>query len=89
MYKRQARLKAGGRIIIRDGDAGKAERHKTTAMTEVWSTKIVGFNKTDGELHFTSTPELQQTARRLGLEIHAAHTDAHTSNTVYILTRPE
>lgn len=84
-----ARLKAGGRIIIRDGDAGKAERHKTTAMTEVWSTKIVGFNKTDGELHFTSTPELQQTARRLGLEIHAAHTDAHTSNTVYILTRPE
>ena len=84
-----ARLKAGGRIIIRDGDAGKAERHKTTAMTEVWSTKIVGFNKTNGELHFTSTPELQQTARRLGLEIHAAHTDAHTSNTVYILTRPE
>lgn len=58
-------------------------------MTEVWSTKIVGFNKTDGELHFTSTPELQQTARRLGLEIHTAHTDAHTSNTVYILTRPE
>ena len=84
-----ARLKAGGRIIIRDGDAGKAERHKTTAMTEVWSTKIVGFNKTDGELHFTSTPELQQTARRLGLEIHAAHPDAHTSKTVYILTRPE
>ena len=76
-------------IDVRDGDAGKAERHKTTAMTEVWSTKIVGFNKTDGELHFTSTPELQQTARRLGLEIHAAHTDAHTSNTVYILTRPE
>ncbi len=84
-----ARLNAGGRIIIRDGDAGKAERHKTTAMTEVWSTKIVGFNKTDGELHFTSTPELAADARELGMEIHAAHKDTRTSNTVYILSRRE
>lgn len=57
-------------------------------MTEVWSTKIVGFNKTDGELHFTSTPELQQTARRLGWRSYVLMV-AHTSNTVYILTRPE
>ena len=84
-----ARLNAGGRIIIRDGDSGKAERHKATAMTEVWSTKIVGFNKTDGGLHFTSTPELARIARELGMEIHAAHKDTRTSNTVYILTRRE
>ena len=56
-----------GLIIIRDGDSGKAERHKATAMTEVWSTKIVGFNKTDGGLHFTSTPELARIARELGM----------------------
>ena len=84
-----ARLNAGGRIIIRDGDSGKAERHKATAMTEVWSTKIVGFNKTDGGLHFTSTPELARIARELGMEIHAAHKDTRTSNTVYILSRRE
>lgn len=82
-----ARLNPGGRIVIRDGDSGRAGRHKATAMTEVWSTKIVGFNKTDGELHFTSTPELAATARRLGMEIHAAHKDTRTSNTVYILAR--
>lgn len=82
-----ARLNPGGRIVIRDGDSGRAGRHKATAMTEVWSTKIVGFNKTDGELHFTSTPELAATARSLGMEIHAAHKDTRTSNTVYILTR--
>jgi len=76
-------------IIIRDGDSGKAERHKATAMTEVWSTKIVGFNKTDGGLHFTSTPELARIARELGMEIHAAHKDTRTSNTVYILSRRE
>ena len=79
-----ARLNAGGRIIIRDGDSGKAERHKATAMTE-----IVGFNKTDGGLHFTSTPELARIARELGMEIHAAHKDTRTSNTVYILSRRE
>ncbi|MFQ7386704.1 MAG: hypothetical protein ACLRM8_02500 [Alistipes sp.] len=58
-------------------------------MTEVWSTKIVGFNKTDGGLHFTSTPELARIARELGMEIHAAHKDTRTSNTVYILSRRE
>ena len=58
-------------------------------MTELWSTKIVGFNKTDGELHFTSTSELEQTARSFGMELHAAHKDTRTSNTVYILTRQE
>lgn len=82
-----ARLNPGGRIVIRDGDSGKTGRHRATAMTEVWSTKIVGFNKTDGELHFTSTPELAATARELGMELHAAHKDTRTSNTVYILTR--
>ncbi|MUU03168.1 hypothetical protein [Alistipes sp.] len=48
-----------------------------------------GFNKTDGGLHFTSTPELARIARELGMEIHAAHKDTRTSNTVYILTRRE
>lgn len=84
-----ARLNPGGRIIVRDGDSSKARRHKATAMTELWSTKIVGFNKTDGELHFTSTSELEQTARSFGMELHAAHKDTRTSNTVYILTRQE
>lgn len=84
-----ARLNPGGRIVIRDGDSGKAERHRTTKLTEVWSTRIVGFNKTDGALHFTSTSQLAETARTLGMEMHAAHRDTRTSNTVYILTRQE
>ena len=35
-----------GIIIIREGDKDLAERHKGTKLTEFFSTRIIGFNKT-------------------------------------------
>ena len=47
-----------------------AQRH---ASDRGVSTKIVGFNKTDGGLHFTSTPQLARSPANWAAGIHAAH----------------
>ena len=82
-----ARLAPGGLMIVRDGDASKTERQRVTELTERISTRIVGFNKTQGELCFTSTDRLLKVARRHGLFVRTIENDRITSNTIYLFTR--
>lgn len=81
------RLRSGGLIIVRDGDSGKARRHRMTELTELFSTRIVGFNRTAGDLHFLSGERIRQMARGLGLDVSETENDRYTSNTIYILRR--
>ncbi len=54
-------LNSGGMIIIRDANTKLKERHKGTQFTELFSTKIFGFNKTiseSKELYFVSSDDI-------------------------------
>lgn len=84
-----SRMNDGGMVVVRDGDSSAQERHKATERTEKWSVSIIGFNKAQGELCFTSTERLEAVAARHGFELRTAASDAKTSNTIYIITRPE
>jgi 2-polyprenyl-3-methyl-5-hydroxy-6-metoxy-1,4-benzoquinol methylase len=80
-------LNPGGKIIIRDGDTSKQEKHKLTKLTEKLSTEIFKFNKTEGELCFTSADQIKVITKSSGLEITLMDNDVHTSNTIYILQK--
>lgn len=80
-------LNNNGMIIVRDGDKKQTKKHKTTQLTEQLSTKIFKFNKTEGELHFSSSDHINSFANLHGLSVKISNNDTYTSNTIYILKR--
>ena len=79
-------LKPGGKIILRDGDSSKAERHKGTELTEIFSTKS-GFNKTKNELCYISSETIKVFAERNELGLTVIDNTKLTSNTLFVLER--
>ncbi len=77
-------LNSEGKIIIRDGDSSKKERHEGTVLTEIFSTKS-GFNKTNNELCFISEEKIAAFAKKNDLAMEVIDNTKRTSNTVYIL----
>lgn len=77
-----------GRIIIRDGNTSNEEGQKVTKWTEIFSTKILRFNKTEGQLFFTSFERITAIAEKNGFEVveHMAN-DETTSNEIYVLKK--
>ena len=80
-------LNAGGMIIVRDGDAAQTEKHEKIKATEVWSTKILKFNKSTVELTFVSEPWMTEFAQQNGLDIKIRRCDKDSSETLYVLTK--
>lgn len=80
-----SKLKSGGLILVRDSDSENAEGQKITALSEVFSTKILRFNRTEGELSFISQSRMEEIARETGLSMKVKANDEITSNTFYIL----
>ncbi len=78
-------LNPGGVLLIRDGDKSLKERHKNTELTEKWSTKIMKFNKTDGDLHFLSKGEMLNIVHQFNMTLESVESDQLTSNTLYII----
>ena len=83
-----AALNPAGKIIIRDGDSSKQDRHEVTKFTEKLSTEVFKFNKTEGELCFSSSDQIKVAAEVCGLTVSTMDNDVHTSNTIYILQKP-
>lgn len=80
-----SKLKSGGLILVRDSDSENAEGQKITALSEVFSTKILRFNRTEGELSYISQSRMEEIARETGLSMKVKANDEITSNTFYIL----
>ena len=78
-------LLPGGMIVIRDGDASMEKRHRGSVLTEVFSTKLLGFNKTRNELNFISSDFIRQFAERERLDLEIIDSTNLTSNLIYIL----
>ena len=82
-----AALNENGMIIIRDGDRDLQERHKGTKLTELFSTKIIGFNKTQNQLHFISRNEIGDFAVKHNLNAEVIDNTKWTSNIVMVLRK--
>ncbi len=82
-----AALSENGMIIIRDGDRDLQERHKGTKLTELFSTKIIGFNKTENQLHFISRSEIENFAAKHNLKAEVIDNTKLTSNIVMVLRK--
>jgi 2-polyprenyl-3-methyl-5-hydroxy-6-metoxy-1,4-benzoquinol methylase len=81
-------LAVGGKIIIREGNADLKERHQGTRITELFSVKLLKFNKSTNELHFLSGEKLRQIAESYGFEVKVVDETRFTSNVIFVLSHP-
>lgn len=80
------KLNAGGTIIIRDGIEDEEQKHGVTKMTEVFSTKLFGFNKTEHELEFLPEARILSFAKEFNLSIERLENKA-SSNVTFVLRK--
>lgn len=57
-------------------------------FTELLSTRIFNFNRTTGELYFTTETQLREIAVACGMAVEIIPNDKYTSNTIYIFRKP-
>ena len=83
-----AHLTPGGKIIIRDGNKDLEKRHKGTKLTELFSTRIMAFNKTSvNGLSFLSGNLIEQIARDKKMDYRTLDTTTFTSNIIFELKK--
>jgi len=82
-------LEPNGVLLLRDGDMDQDMDHQRTKWTEIFSTKIFGFNKTNiQQLEFVSLKEIRAYIQSLQLyEVETIEKSAITSNTVLKITK--
>ncbi|MBA3827666.1 MAG: 1-acyl-sn-glycerol-3-phosphate acyltransferase [Taibaiella sp.] len=81
-------LNENGIIIIRDGDTSLPIRQRGTALTEFFSTKALGFNKTSNKkLSFFSSEHLLDIAAKYGASVEQVDNTKYTSNVVFVLKK--
>ncbi len=79
-------LSPNGMIVIRDGNAELETKHKGTKVTEFFSTRLIGFNKTTAAgLSFISGTMIRDVAVENGLECIEIDQTKYTSNMLFIL----
>jgi len=81
-------LNPGGMILVRDANKDLKERHFYTRLTEFFSTKLIGFNKTSGKgLTFFSGHLVKEIAAAHQMNCVEIDNTKYTSNIIYILKR--
>ena len=80
-------LEQEGVIIVRDGDADLGKRHEGTRLTEFFSTRVLGFNKTRNNLSFFSATRLRQIVAKMGGCLEQIDNTKYTSNVIFVIKR--
>jgi trans-aconitate methyltransferase len=80
-------LNENGILIIRDGISELQGRIEGTKRTEVWSTKIMKFNKTQNELHFISRAFIEAFALERNMTVEVMDLTKYTANLTFILRK--
>jgi 2-polyprenyl-3-methyl-5-hydroxy-6-metoxy-1,4-benzoquinol methylase len=81
-------LTDNGVIIIRDGNCDLKERQKGTWLTEFFSTKIIGFNKTAGKgLSFLSGKFVKEIVESKGMSCEEIDNTTFTSNVIFVIKK--
>ena len=84
-----AHIKPGGKIIIREGNAELQHRHRGTKLTEFFSTKMFGFNKTGSNgLSYITGAEVTAIAASKGMAVEIKDETRYTSNVIFIIKHP-
>jgi len=81
-----AALPEKGMLIIREGDS-ENRKHNRTKTTELFSTRLLKFNKTENELVFLSRTRIFSIAEKNRLTVEVISDSAVTSNTIFILRK--
>lgn len=74
-----------GVLVIRDGNADLENRHRGTRLTEFFSVKLLGFNKSVNELHFVSGTHIHGIASAMSVDI--IDQGKFTSNVIFVLRK--
>ncbi|WP_225859811.1 MULTISPECIES: trifunctional MMPL family transporter/lysophospholipid acyltransferase/class I SAM-dependent methyltransferase [Chitinophaga] len=82
-----SRLNDGGMILLRDGDADMKQRHKRTRLTELFSTRLLGFNKTSQPLAFFSAAHIEQLMVNAGAICERIDNTRFTSNIIFVIRK--
>lgn len=82
-----SRLLPGGIVIVRDGNSSDERKHRLTKFTELLSTQIIRFNKTQEKLCFTSEEQMLQIADECHMQLETIKNDKYTSNTIYLFRK--
>ena len=81
-------LSPGGIFVIRDGIKELAERHWATRLSELFSTRIFAFNKTQkGRLSFISSKLIEDFARNKNMSLSRIENSKLTSNVIFSLNK--
>ena len=84
MEKAIGALHDNGILIIREGDA-ENEKHGRTKTTELFSTRIFKFNKTEHKLVFLNRTRILEVAYKFGMRVEMINDSDVTSNTIFVL----
>ena len=80
-------LNNGGIILIRDGITDFKERHDKTKMTELFSTKLLSFNKKEDTFHFFSSNDIKMFTEKNQLSYQMIEQSQKTSNVLFVLKK--
>jgi 2-polyprenyl-3-methyl-5-hydroxy-6-metoxy-1,4-benzoquinol methylase len=80
-------LNPGGVLIIRDGDSDLKERHEGTKLTELFSVKLLKFNKSTNDLNFISGTKIRALAARHNLTVERLDDTKLTSNVIFVIRK--
>lgn len=82
------KLNPEGVLIIRDADASLQKRHRGTRISEFFSVRLLGFNKSDQkQLHFISSQEMVDMLRPLNVEVNIINQTKFNSNIIYYIRK--
>jgi len=80
-------LNEDGVLLIRDGITDLEERHRKTRLTEVFSTRILGFNKNKNELHFFNSAFIKSFAEQNQMSFEIFEQSQKTSNVLFVIRK--
>ncbi|SFE14629.1 1-acyl-sn-glycerol-3-phosphate acyltransferases [Chitinophaga sp. CF118] len=80
-------LNPGGVIVVRDGDLDLEKRHERTRLTEFFSTKVIGFNKTQNRLTFFSSARMKEIVTQYGATMEQIDNKRYLSNVIFIIKK--
>jgi 1-acyl-sn-glycerol-3-phosphate acyltransferase len=81
------KLNAGGLIIVKDGDSDVKEAHKVTKVTELFSVKLLNFNKSSQPLNFISGKWLSELTERHAMDLQLINNQKLTSNRIFVIRK--
>jgi 2-polyprenyl-3-methyl-5-hydroxy-6-metoxy-1,4-benzoquinol methylase len=79
-------LHPSGVLVIREGDTDLKERHRLTRLSEFFSVKLFGFNKSTHGLNFLSGERLEKLASRHNARFEVQDDGKFASNVIFVIT---